>query len=75
MTISSMSSTKSMKHLFLRPFYKTQMKGSDEGHLVCNNDKQKQTNRIWSFDLVKNSCNIRQDVTVPPSPPQSSKKK
>lgn len=41
MTISSMSSTKSMKHLFLRPFYKTQMKGSDEGHLVCNDDKQK----------------------------------
>lgn len=29
MTISSMSSTKSMKHLFLRLFYKMQMKGTE----------------------------------------------
>lgn len=42
MTISSMSSTKSMKHFFLRPFYKMQIKGSDEGHLKCNYDQQKQ---------------------------------
>jgi len=50
MTISSMSSTKSMKHLFLRPFYKMQIKGSDEGHLKCNYDQQKQIesdNLIW----------------------------
>ncbi len=37
MTNSSMSSTKPMKHLFLRPFYKMLMnKGSDGGHLKCN---------------------------------------
>lgn len=37
MTISSMSSTKSTKHLFLRPSYKMQMnKGSDGGHLKKN---------------------------------------
>lgn len=76
-----MSSTKSTKHLFLRPSYKMQMnKGSDGGeggHLKSGfMIKNKQTNRIGSYDLVKNSCNIRQDVTnVPPSPPQPSKEK
>lgn len=55
MTISSMSSTKSTKHLFLRPSYKMQMnKGSDGGHLkkkpsgtLIKNKQTESDHMIW----------------------------
>lgn len=55
MTISFMSSTKSMKHLFLRLFYKMQIKVKVEnervvirGHLKCNAEKQTESDfMIW----------------------------